>query len=1070
MEKRKRRISSSLIALFLLLTASMPISAETEPLSDDIVILYTNDVHTYIDGSLSYDVIAEIKDQLETEYKYVFLADAGDHIQGTAYGSMDKGETIIRLMNAAGYDVATLGNHEFDYGMDGCMNIIDLAEYPYISANFYHEENGVRMENVLDSYVLFDCGDEKLAFVGVTTPETFSKSTPAYFQDENGQFIYGIAGGEDGSALKQDVQAAIDAAKAEGATQIIGLGHLGIDLSSAPWTSEEVIGGVSGLDAFIDGHSHSIVEGSLVQDKDGNEVLLTQTGEYFNRIGMMIIDSDTGEITTSFIEDEVSSDDTVRALKEAWMQEIDAQLGQVIGSTELVFDNYDSEGNRLVRKQETNSGDFAADALYYLFDNMGMDVDVAIMNGGGVRNRTMTGEITYKTCKDMHTFGNVACLQTVTGQQILDALEWGVRLLGEGENGGFLQVSGLLYYVDPSVESTTQSDEMGTWAGGPTEGYRVLYAMVYNKETNGWEMLDLEAEYNLAGYNYTLRDLGDGFAMFDGAVNVLDYVMEDYMVLANYIMGFEGGVIEADNSPLLAKYPAMVLDYSDVNGSGRIEIAEPYDPAEETELWVGGVQVTEENMADVLGDGKVSFDPDTNTLTLTDADITNPAGHGIYAYGMNLTVHGIDTPAEGGNAISGTCVVEEGIDEDGYEYTEIYAGSGIYVEGNGYADNGSLTMTGTLGDIYVHIGDAITAYHDIIISGTVGNITANGDGLECGINSSFGNVLIEESGKVGDISAYYEGISASNHVTVNGTIGDITAGVTGISVSGGNVTINGKTGTITAGTEGMGGVGIEAYADIEYDDEWNEIGAIYGDVTINGQIEAIVGGVYGIYAEGNLMITDTTVDIHADEQYDEGAAIAVGGGIGTTSVIIAEPENHTLGAVFMWEDFEGEEVWYTTICIPGEEEDIPAHHVKYVPGYTVMFDAYPSPDYIEEQGIPVGGTAVKPADPVAEGYLFEGWFIDDEYTVEYDFNTPVDGDIVLYAKWTAAFVIGDIDGSGAVDIQDVFKLFAYGMLPETYPIDYVYEVDFNYDGTIDMKDALRLFRYSMLPEYYSLFE
>lgn len=269
--KAKSNLSKQILGLVLglaLMLTYVPMTAfAADTMSDDIVILYTNDVHTYIDNPLSYDVIAAIKDDLQKEYKYVILADAGDHIQGTAYGSMDKGESIINLMNAAGYDVATLGNHEFDYNMQGCMSAIGWAKFPYISCNFYREANGVRSENVLDSYVMFDCGSEKVAFVGVTTPETFSKSTPAYFQDENGNFIYGISGGEDGSELQQDVQKAIDEADDAGATLVIALGHLGVDPSSTPWTSEETIAGVSGLDAFIDGHSHTVMESDPVKDK-----------------------------------------------------------------------------------------------------------------------------------------------------------------------------------------------------------------------------------------------------------------------------------------------------------------------------------------------------------------------------------------------------------------------------------------------------------------------------------------------------------------------------------------------------------------------------------------------------------------------------------------------------------------------------------------------------------------------------------------------------------------------------------------------------------------------------------
>ena len=597
----KKLLALLLAVVMVISLAACGTPAKSDPPADpeEVVILYTNDIHTYIDSNISYDVLAGLKAELQKTHKNVLLVDAGDHVQGTAYGSMDKGETIIKLMNAAKYDVATLGNHEFDYGMAGCIQVRQWANFPYVSANFHTEENGVAGATVLDAYKMFEFGGTKVAIVGVTTPETFTKSTPAYFQDENGNYIYGIAAGDDGAKLYESVQKAVNDAKAAGATKVIALGHLGVDESSKPWTSKDVIANVSGLDAFIDGHSHSVVEKELVTDKDGKSVPLTQTGEYFTNIGMMVIAADS-TITTELISVEeiketstdadgnevetvvghklvsdlytgpaypVASD--VTTIKDAWLGDVDTALGKKIGQTSLTFDNYDADGNRLVRKQETNTGDFAADALYYLFDNMDLDVDVAIMNGGGVRNKAVTGELTYKVAKNIHTFGNVACLQTITGQQLLDALEWGARDVGTAECGGFLHVAGITYKIDAEWPSSVQMDDKGVWVGAPTGGYRVHDVKIYNKETNAYEPLDLNAKYNLAGYNYTLRDLGDGFNMFSGAVNVLDYVMEDYMVLANYIEGFDGE-IGATNSPLLAKYANMLLDYGTTNGSGRI--------------------------------------------------------------------------------------------------------------------------------------------------------------------------------------------------------------------------------------------------------------------------------------------------------------------------------------------------------------------------------------------------------------------------------------------------------------------------------------------------------------------
>lgn len=581
----------SILIVCLTITAAGIFYGTKNQKSDDIIILYTNDVHTYIDKNISYDHIASIKQQLQEEYEYVFLVDAGDHIQGTAYGSMDKGNTIIELMNQTGYDLATLGNHEFDYGMEGCMNVIEWANYPYLSCNFYHELDGKRTENVLDSFMIKDCGDEKIAFIGITTPESFSKSTPAYFQNDKGEYIYGISGGPFGEFLYEDVQTAIDEAKDAGATYVIGLGHLGVDASSLPYTSEETIANVSGFDAFIDGHSHSVIEAQEVVDKDGESVLLTQTGEYLERIGIMKIDADTKELTTDFIELEgseeegyslssdlyanvqMNQDDRILEIKNNWISQIDASLGKNIGKLEVVLDNYAEDETRLVRMQETNSGDFSADALYYLFDDMNLDVDIAIVNGGGIRNGEITGDISYKTCKDMQPFGNVACLQSVSGQQILDMLEWGARHVGVAENGGFLQVSGLTYKINTSIPDTTTQDDKEVWIKGPSQ-YRVYDVKIYNKETADWDTLDLNANYQLAGYNYTLRDLGDGYAMLKDSLNIIDYVMEDYMVLANYVQGFEDGIVKADNSPLAKKYPNFKINYANKNGSERIMIAQ----------------------------------------------------------------------------------------------------------------------------------------------------------------------------------------------------------------------------------------------------------------------------------------------------------------------------------------------------------------------------------------------------------------------------------------------------------------------------------------------------------------
>lgn len=612
-----RKLLSLFCTVLLIVSLCVPAAAVDADKSNDIVILYTNDAHAHIDGPLSYDTIGALKKNLEKEYRYVLLVDAGDHLQGTAFGALDAGASIIHLMNKAGYDLATPGNHEFDYGMDTFLERAQEADFPYLSCNIYHQTDGLRGENLLESFQAYHFGKEIVAFVGITTPESIVKSTPAYFQDENGNFCYGISGGDNGQALYDEVQSAVDAIRRAGATKVIAVGHLGDDPSSSPWTSEEVIAHVSGLDAFIDGHSHSEVSGKQVVSADGKTTLLTQTGENLNNVGIMIIDYETGEIRSDLIDcnelqttvtnkdgSETSkvvgyqlsselysgpdwvTDYTISAHKNQWINKVNLALKQKIGESDIILDNYSEDGERLVRMQETNTGDFAADALYYLFDQMDLNVDGAIVNGGGVRNQAVTGVLTYRTCMDIHPFVNVACLQIVTGQQLLDALEWGARYAGSDEEcGGFLQVSGIRYQIDTQWPDSTQKDENGMWIGGPTGGYRVHDVELYDKVSDSWKPLDLQANYHLAGYNYILRNSGDGYNMFSSAVNVIDYVMEDYMVLANYVQAFEGKTVMGSNSPLLEKYPGLGIDYEAVSGSERIvNVATNHapEPTEET--------------------------------------------------------------------------------------------------------------------------------------------------------------------------------------------------------------------------------------------------------------------------------------------------------------------------------------------------------------------------------------------------------------------------------------------------------------------------------------------------------
>ena len=546
----------------------------------DVTILYTNDVHTYIDNKSpkpTYAAIAALKKSIEDTGRDVLLVDAGDHIQGTAYGSMDDGATIIELMNEAGYDLATPGNHEFDYGMARAKAVLREADFPYISCNWVDLRTGF---NVLPSVKFFFVGGRKIAFVGVTTPETFTKSTPAYFMnDAQTKYIYDILGGEDGQKLYDAVQKAIDKAEFWGADTIIGLGHLGVDPSSSPWTSEEVIAHTHGFTAFIDGHSHTVMANKHVTDASGKAVTLTQTGSYFKNIGKMTVGAD-GTITTELIDTYEGLDAAVAATASNWISAVDDMLGEeiAVGDTKFYI-NDPATGKRRIRSGETNLGDFVADGIYTYFNEIEeLHCDVAIMNGGGIRTDVEAGPWSFKTCKTVSPFGNVACLMSVTGQQIQDALEFGARFAGaEGkENGGFLQVAGARYTIHPMIPNTVQTNDKNVWTGSAATP-RVSNVEIYDKTTGTYKPLDPNATYALAGMNYTLRNLGDGFAMFDGATLIKDYVSEDYLVMSSYAAMF-GGVdanglphLASANSPL-ADYPGYLLNYEDPHGAGRIQM------------------------------------------------------------------------------------------------------------------------------------------------------------------------------------------------------------------------------------------------------------------------------------------------------------------------------------------------------------------------------------------------------------------------------------------------------------------------------------------------------------------
>ncbi|MCR4588735.1 MAG: bifunctional metallophosphatase/5'-nucleotidase [Lachnospiraceae bacterium] len=522
----------------------------------EIYILCTSDVHCGIDQGFGYAGLQQVRDTLEAQGYETLLIDDGDAIQGEAIGTLSKGESIIELMNDLQYDIAIPGNHEFDYGMDTFLSLVEKAEFPYISCNFCYKD-----EPVLDPYVIEEVAGHKIGFVGVTTPKTLTSSTPAYFQNEDGDYVYGFLQDKTGEAVYNAVQNAIDSAKAEGAELIYVIGHLGNEAECAPWTYVDLIENTSGINVLLDGHSHD-TDHVVMKDKDGNEVTRIGVGTKMSCIGYSHISAE-GEITETDVwtwnNDEsapalLNIQNEISAKVDASAKELEELLGQVVASTDVDLIIADPEAKdengkpiRIVRSQETNLGDLCADAYR---DQSG--ADIAFVNGGGIRTSIEKGDITYGDIISVHPFGNMLCVIEVSGQQILDALEWGSRSV-PGETGGFLQVSGLSYEIRSDIDSPCQMDENSLFTG--IRGER----RVQNVKV-GEEDLDPGKTYTLASHDYMLLGNGDGYTMFDGAVLLQDKVKLDNQVLIDYIVDTLGGVVGSD--------------YADPYGQGRITVLE----------------------------------------------------------------------------------------------------------------------------------------------------------------------------------------------------------------------------------------------------------------------------------------------------------------------------------------------------------------------------------------------------------------------------------------------------------------------------------------------------------------
>ncbi len=545
-QKKRQCFLAVILAAVLLLSGCRVLKEDAK--ANDIIILYTNDVHCAVDGDIGYAGLAAYKQRCEQKTPYVTLVDCGDAVQGELLGTVSEGEYIIDLMNVTGYDYAVLGNHEFDYGMEQLGYLMDSADFSYLGCNINYTGSGENPIDALKPYSLEKYGETTVAFVGVSTPYSITTSTPKYFMDESGNLVYDFYNSS-AKDFYTCVQKYVDESVKAGADYVILLSHLGDGEEYSPYSSVQLIANTKNVDVVLDGHAHSTISSDIVKNQEGKDVLLSSTGTGLENIGQLVI-TQNGMISTGLISSYENKDDQTKEFVSNIKATYEEEIKEVVAVSDTSLSCGDENGVRMVRNRETTIGDFCADAYRAV-----SGADIALVQGGGIRADLPKGDITYADLLAVHPWGNSLCMAEASGKEILDALEFGSRYVESeyasgqdalGEIGGFLQVSGLRFCIDTAVQSTVKTDENEMFAG-VTGAYRVSNVEVLNAD-GSYSPLNLEKTYTVASTDYLIKDYGDGYNMFADNTLLIDEGMTDYQMLSNYIQENLGGNLSAYSS------------------------------------------------------------------------------------------------------------------------------------------------------------------------------------------------------------------------------------------------------------------------------------------------------------------------------------------------------------------------------------------------------------------------------------------------------------------------------------------------------------------------------------------
>ena len=511
-----RKFLSVLLAMAMVLSLTVTsFAADTAAdakaeMAGKTVILHTNDVHGAVEG---YAYIAQLKADYEAKGAEVILVDAGDFSQGTTYVSSTKGADAVTMMNAAGYDVVTLGNHEFDYGYAQLKENMSKAKFKVVCADVFNEDG----TPIFDAnYTYTTKSGVKVGFFGMETPETQTKANPALIKGLT------FATGDAFTKATADQVAAL-----KDADVVICLAHLGVDAESAPYRSTDLYAAVKGIDFIVDGHSHTV----MTKGEKGEPI--QSTGTAFANIGVIVIDDASKKIESNSlveIKEDTAKDATVAAAAQKIIDRIDKEYGAVFAKSEVVLNGAKApNGNR---DSETNNGDLITDAMVWkiLQDKESLTVDadhvVAVTNGGGIRKAINPGDVTKKSINEVLPFGNTVVTIYITGAELLEALEASTYCTPDAI-GGFPQVSGINYTISTAVayDANAETYPASTYYG-PKSINRVTINSINGKEFKADDTYAVITNDFCGGGGDTYYAFAAATAKFDTGIPLDEVVME----------------------------------------------------------------------------------------------------------------------------------------------------------------------------------------------------------------------------------------------------------------------------------------------------------------------------------------------------------------------------------------------------------------------------------------------------------------------------------------------------------------------------------------------------------------